>query len=179
MPDVDPYFGQTLYRLRIERGLSLRGLGQLAHRAKSHPHELETGSKQPSIEVARHLDLVLDANGRLAALVGATPSARDAAEAVELSRLVEASGIGPEALDLSGADRPRRTASARLDLGLALLAADKPDEASVVAQEAITSGRVVASNWWRATEVVAGVEAADVGEAKDLRDAYEAYRPGR
>ena len=386
MPDVDPYFGQLLHRLRLERGLSLRGLGQLAHRAKSHLHELETGRKQPSAEVARHLDRVLGANGRLAAVIDAAPSAHDEAEAVELARLVEASGISPDALDriecavddlasryattppgdllplirthlaqvgrlllvrstldqhrrllvaggwlallratvhidlrhraaadidlatatqlarhaghrelqawclethawdvltggdyrlardlsrqaqaiaprggsayiqataqegrawarmgdrretrlvlgridrlvsplptpdrpehhyrydpgkalsytattlawagdpaaeeyaravvadLDGTDRPRRTASARLDLGLALLAADKPDEASAAAQAAIISGRVVASNWWRATEVVTGVEATGVGGAKDLRDAYEAYRPGR
>jgi hypothetical protein len=79
--------------------------------------------------------------------------------------------------DLRGANRPRRTASARLDLGLALVAAGKPDEASAAAQAAITSGRVVASNWWRASEVVSRVEATGISEALDLRDAYEAYRP--
>ncbi|AVT30872.1 transcriptional regulator [Plantactinospora sp. BC1] len=79
--------------------------------------------------------------------------------------------------ELNGSARPRRTASARLDLGLALVAAGKPDEASVTAQAAITSGRVVASNWWRASEVVASVEATGISEARDLRDAYEAYRP--
>src|SRR5690349_21699446 len=40
--------------------------------------------------------------------------------------------------------RPRRVASANLDLGLALLAADKPDEAAAAASQAISSGRVVA-----------------------------------
>jgi transcriptional regulator with XRE-family HTH domain len=78
-----------------------------------------------------------------------------------------------------GVPRPRRIASARLDLGLALLVADKPDEASAAAIAAITSGRVVPSNWWRATEVLAGVERAGVREASDLRDAYEAFRPVR
>jgi transcriptional regulator with XRE-family HTH domain len=73
--------------------------------------------------------------------------------------------------------RPRRVASARLDLGLALLAADKPDEACAEAMSAITSGRVVPSNWWRATEVVTGVERADIRDAEELRDAYETYRP--
>jgi transcriptional regulator with XRE-family HTH domain len=73
--------------------------------------------------------------------------------------------------------RPRRTASARLDLGLALLAADKPDEAAAAASLAITSGRIVASNWWRAREVVAGVQRAGVLEARDLRDEYETFRP--
>jgi hypothetical protein len=76
-----------------------------------------------------------------------------------------------------GVPRPRRVASAKLDLGLALLAADKPDEASAVTLEAITSGRVVPSNWWRAAEVVAGVRRAGIGEADELRDAFETYSP--
>ena len=73
--------------------------------------------------------------------------------------------------------RPRRVASANLDLGLALLAADKPDEAAAAASQAIRSGRVVASNWWRASEVVASVEQSGIPEARDLRDEYDAFRP--
>lgn len=73
--------------------------------------------------------------------------------------------------------RPRRIASAQLDLGLALLAAGKPDEASAVAVAAIASGRVVPSNWWRATEILTGVERTGVPEADDLREAYLAHRP--
>jgi tetratricopeptide (TPR) repeat protein len=76
-----------------------------------------------------------------------------------------------------GVARPRRTASARLDLGVALLAADKPDEAANAATAAITSGRVVPSNWWRAAEVLAGVEQAGIGEARELRQAYETFQP--
>jgi transcriptional regulator with XRE-family HTH domain len=77
-----------------------------------------------------------------------------------------------------GVQRPRRIASARLDLGLALLAAEKADEAADAARLAITSGRVVASNWWRATEIVKAVEEAGVGEAaSELRDAYETFKP--
>ncbi|GGQ65725.1 hypothetical protein GCM10010166_39190 [Couchioplanes caeruleus subsp. azureus] len=68
-------------------------------------------------------------------------------------------------------------ASARLDLGLALLAPGKPDEAAAVAAAAIGSGRIVPSNWWRASEVVAGVQQAGVAEARDLREQYEAFRP--
>ena len=79
-------------------------------------------------------------------------------------------------LEVDGA-RPRRIASAQLDLGLALLAAGEPDEAAAVAGQAITSGRVVASNWWRASEVVAGVQRAGITEARELRDAYESFRP--
>jgi transcriptional regulator with XRE-family HTH domain len=73
--------------------------------------------------------------------------------------------------------RPRRVASARLDLGLALLGAGKPDEAGAEALAAVTSGRVVGSNWWRATEILAGVEEAGIGEAVELREAFEAFRP--
>lgn len=77
----------------------------------------------------------------------------------------------------NGIARPRRIAAARLDLGLALLASGKPDEAAHVTTAAITSGRVVPSNWWRATEILTGVERCGISEASDLRDAYESYRP--
>lgn len=80
---------------------------------------------------------------------------------------------------LNGTARPRRIASARLDLALALLAASKPDEAAGEALTAISSGRVVPSNWWRASEVLAGVEAAGIAEAAQLRDAAETFRPRR
>jgi tetratricopeptide (TPR) repeat protein len=71
---------------------------------------------------------------------------------------------------------PRRVAAAQLDLGLALLAAGKFDEACAAAQTAIVSGRVVPSNHWRALEIVQAVESRSLPEAKDLREAYEALR---
>ncbi|MEU4475260.1 helix-turn-helix transcriptional regulator [Micromonospora sp. NPDC023888] len=77
-----------------------------------------------------------------------------------------------------GGERPRRSASARLDLAMALLAADQPDEASVVAADAVRSGRVVSSNWWRAREVLRKVEHTGTAEAAAFREVYEAYRPG-
>lgn len=79
----------------------------------------------------------------------------------------------------SGEDvrRPRRAASAQLDLSLALIAARKPEEAAAVATAAITSGRVVPSNWWRAAEIMTSVESLGIAEVRDLRDAFEAYRP--
>jgi hypothetical protein len=76
-----------------------------------------------------------------------------------------------------GPPRPRRAASARLDLSLALLASNKPDEASAVALAAVMSGRLVPSNFWRAHEVVAAVESRGVREAAELRDAYETLCP--
>ncbi len=73
---------------------------------------------------------------------------------------------------------PRRVAAAQIDLGLALVAAGKPDEAAAAAQTAILSGRIVPSNHWRALEVVAAVEDRGLPEARELRDAYETLRRG-
>jgi tetratricopeptide (TPR) repeat protein len=74
------------------------------------------------------------------------------------------------------APRPRRVALARLDLALALLAAGRHDEAHASALAAITSGRIVASNWWRVGEVLGGVERAglDVGELREAARAFSA-----
>jgi transcriptional regulator with XRE-family HTH domain len=71
---------------------------------------------------------------------------------------------------------PRRVASAQLDLALALIAADKLDEACAHAQSAFESGRVVPSNHWRALEVVTAAEARGPTEGRDLRETYEAMR---
>ncbi|MFE9917654.1 helix-turn-helix domain-containing protein [Micromonospora sp. NPDC005553] len=76
-----------------------------------------------------------------------------------------------------GGERPRRSASARLDLGLALASSGRPDEASVFAAEAVASGRVVPSNWWRAREVLRRVEQSGAPEATDLRDVLEQFKP--
>ncbi|GIH13076.1 hypothetical protein [Rugosimonospora africana] len=73
---------------------------------------------------------------------------------------------------------PRRVAAAQVDLGLALIAANRPDEAAGVTQVAILSGRIVPSNHWRALEVVSALEAAGLPEAAQVRDAYEALRRG-
>jgi transcriptional regulator with XRE-family HTH domain len=73
---------------------------------------------------------------------------------------------------------PRRLASANIDLALALLLTDRLDEACAVAQASMLSGRLVASNHWRALEVVRNVEIRDLPEASDLREAYELMRRG-
>lgn len=78
-------------------------------------------------------------------------------------------------LEAGAVARPRRLASARMDLGVALLAADKPDEAAAQAIQAITSGRVVPSNWWRAAELVAGVRQTGLPESGDLVEAIRVY----
>ncbi|RAY14691.1 transcriptional regulator [Actinomadura craniellae] len=74
---------------------------------------------------------------------------------------------------IMGAPRPRRAASARLDLALALLAADKPDEAARHAMTAVTSGVLVPSNHWRAEEVITAIQARDLPETADLVEAYQ------
>jgi transcriptional regulator with XRE-family HTH domain len=76
-----------------------------------------------------------------------------------------------------GPPRPRRAASARLDLALALVASGKPDEAAHVALAAVTSGRLVPSNYWRAGEVIRAVDGLGVPDAADLRDAFRSLGP--
>jgi transcriptional regulator with XRE-family HTH domain len=71
-----------------------------------------------------------------------------------------------------GPPRPRRAASARLDLSLALIASGQHDEAAGTALEAITSGRIVPSNYWRAREVIRAVAERNIPEARELADAY-------
>ncbi|MER6047495.1 helix-turn-helix transcriptional regulator [Streptomyces sp. NPDC020883] len=71
---------------------------------------------------------------------------------------------------------PRRVASANIDLALTLLGGDRLDEACNAAQRAILSGRVVPSNHWRALEVVKAVEARQLPEASDLREAYQGLK---
>ncbi|GAB4582410.1 hypothetical protein [Nocardia sp. IFM 10818] len=73
--------------------------------------------------------------------------------------------------------RPRRIATANLDLGLALVAADKPDEAAHVALTAVTSGRLVPSSFWRVAEVVEEIAGRDAPDATIVREAFhDTYR---
>ncbi|MGW5139569.1 helix-turn-helix domain-containing protein [Nocardia beijingensis] len=68
--------------------------------------------------------------------------------------------------------RPRRIAMANLDLARALVAADKPEEAASVALEAVESGRLVHSHYWRVAEVVAGLEDRGAPDAAVVREAF-------
>ena len=74
-----------------------------------------------------------------------------------------------------GPPRPRRAASARLDLALALTSTGRPDEAAATAMEAVTSGLLVPSNYWRAEEVITAVDGKGIPDAADLREAYREY----
>ncbi|AVT39153.1 helix-turn-helix transcriptional regulator [Plantactinospora sp. BB1] len=67
---VDPRFGAELRRLRGQRDMSLRQLGQATSYSHTYLWELETGRKQPGgVDVAERLDAALHSGGTLAALV--------------------------------------------------------------------------------------------------------------
>jgi tetratricopeptide (TPR) repeat protein len=74
-----------------------------------------------------------------------------------------------------GPARPRRAASARLDLALALTASDELDEAAHTALAAVTSGLLVPSNYWRAKEVVEVIDDRGVSGVRDLREAFDEF----
>src|SRR5215831_15265904 len=71
--------------------------------------------------------------------------------------------------------RPRRAALARLDLALALANTGQGDEAAAVAMEALTSGLIVQSSFWRAAEVIDAVDSHGAPGAADLREAYQEF----
>lgn len=67
-------FGPELRRLRVEADLSLTRLAELLHYSKGHVSKVETGVKRPAPELAQRCDVLLGAQGALAALVPARPS---------------------------------------------------------------------------------------------------------
>jgi transcriptional regulator with XRE-family HTH domain len=71
-----------------------------------------------------------------------------------------------------GPPRPRRTASARLDLALALIATERLGEAASTTLDAITSRLLVPSNYWRAEEVISAVAMRSLPESRELQEAY-------
>jgi hypothetical protein len=74
-----------------------------------------------------------------------------------------------------GPPRPRRAASARLDLALALTTAGQFDEAAAATLKAVTSGLLVPSNYWRAEEVITAIGQRGLPQARDLQEAYREY----
>ncbi|RZU48636.1 helix-turn-helix protein [Krasilnikovia cinnamomea] len=74
-----PAFGELLRQLRLARGLSLRAFQPLTNHSKSLIGDWETGRKVPTSDIAKRLDHLLDAGGRLAAAAAATrpPNAPD------------------------------------------------------------------------------------------------------
>jgi len=64
-------FGPELRRLRVAADMSLTRLARLLHYSKGHLSKVETGLKRPTPELAQRCDVLLDAQGALAALVPA------------------------------------------------------------------------------------------------------------
>ncbi|MDX8032017.1 helix-turn-helix transcriptional regulator [Lentzea sp. BCCO 10_0856] len=69
MAEQSDVFGVELRRLRTAAGLSLATLAQQVHYSKGYLGKIETGLKQPGVDLARRCDAVLGAGGRLASLV--------------------------------------------------------------------------------------------------------------
>jgi tetratricopeptide (TPR) repeat protein len=69
-------FGEELRRRRLTAGFSLSKLAQSVHYSKGQLSKVERGIKAPSRELARLCDTVLQADGRLAALVTPGPTSR-------------------------------------------------------------------------------------------------------
>jgi hypothetical protein len=73
--------------------------------------------------------------------------------------------------DRYAAGPPRRLATARIDLGLILARAGRPDEAAALGLLAAGSGRLVPSNRWRIAELDAGLaDRRDVPEVAELHE---------
>ncbi|GAB3995331.1 hypothetical protein GCM10029992_12300 [Glycomyces albus] len=67
---------------------------------------------------------------------------------------------------------PRRLATAKIDLALALVSTGALEEAADATLKALLSGRVVPSARWRAAEVVRVVDEAGLPAAADLREVF-------
>ncbi|RGC66954.1 Helix-turn-helix protein [Micromonospora sp. MW-13] len=106
-PITDGRFGAELRRLRMSAGLSLRQLAPLVLSSRGHLHDLETGRRRPTVELAARLDDVLDASGFLSGMLHPSPAPRD-----------------PERLAYA-ARHPRRVDPATLHILAELLAAHR------------------------------------------------------
>lgn len=73
----DNGFAARMRALRADRGISLRKLAATAFYGKTYLHELETGAKKPTPQVAKRIDDALGADGALAALAGPGIRRRD------------------------------------------------------------------------------------------------------
>ncbi|CAM4077810.1 helix-turn-helix transcriptional regulator [Kibdelosporangium persicum] len=69
MSEQPATFGAELRRRRTAAGLSLAEFARRVHYSKGYLGKIETGDKPPGADLARRCDAVLDAGGRLVALV--------------------------------------------------------------------------------------------------------------
>ena len=78
MPHVsDGRFGAELRRLRMTAGLSLRQLAPLVLSSRGHLHDLESGRRHPTVDLAGRLDDALETNGLLSGMLHPSPAAGD------------------------------------------------------------------------------------------------------
>jgi len=64
-----PQFGAELRRRRLALGISLGELSRRLHYSKSYLSKIENGLKEPSVDLARRCDAIVEAGGELAAIV--------------------------------------------------------------------------------------------------------------
>ncbi|GIJ07765.1 helix-turn-helix transcriptional regulator [Micromonospora andamanensis] len=74
---ADGRFGGELRRLRVLAGLSLRQLAPLVLSSRGHLHDLETGRRRPTVDLAARLDDALDTGGILSGMLHPTPAPSD------------------------------------------------------------------------------------------------------
>lgn len=120
---VDPSWPSALRRHRTAYGISLRQLAPLVLSSRGHLHDLETGRRQPTADLAARLDDALDAGGQLAALVKPAPIPPDAERVIYV------------------AEQPRRLDAATLDAFTDLLASQRRLEDAIGAAAVIDLAR--------------------------------------
>jgi Predicted transcription factor, homolog of eukaryotic MBF1 len=110
---VDPRFAERMRELLAQRGVSYRALAARTFHAKSYLHDLATGRKVPTPEVARRIDDALEAGGRLAALVtpeiDRIPVRRDTDDVQRRTLLLALAGVS---VDYLVSDLPVSTVAA-------------------------------------------------------------------
>ncbi|MBG6064941.1 transcriptional regulator with XRE-family HTH domain [Micromonospora ureilytica] len=72
---TDPSFAERMRQLRDAQHISLRNLAKITYHGKTYLHELETGMKTPTAQVAQRIDDALNAAGELVSLA-AQPTIR-------------------------------------------------------------------------------------------------------
>ncbi|TWP52512.1 helix-turn-helix domain-containing protein [Lentzea tibetensis] len=134
MAEQSDAFGVELRRRRTAAGLSLATLAKQVHYSKGYLGKIETGTKQPGVDLARRCDAVLEAGGRLVALVDTpTPESPPAAVAAERDGEVWVMSMAPDGSSWM-VPMPRREAIATGAASLLGLTLGTPRAASAAAQ---------------------------------------------
>ncbi|MFI9638607.1 helix-turn-helix domain-containing protein [Micromonospora sp. NPDC051925] len=183
-PVTDGRFSAELRRLRMSAGLSLRQLAPLVLSSRGHLHDLETGRRQPTVELVTRLDDVLETNGLLSGLLHPSPAPQDPERLAYVGRhprrvdpatlhaLAESLAAHRRLEDTLGSTPLLPTIRAQLDLVTALVAetatALRPQVVDLAAQWAQFGGwlyaasdrRRLASRWY-GTALEWGTEAGN------------------